>query len=86
MTGSRIALDPDEEAIARARIRARALAARLAVSLVDRELYTEIRLFLDEVGFPACDAMEAFASRTEVQLRRRLHLVLGLGASIEDET
>ncbi|MFD8493334.1 hypothetical protein [Amycolatopsis sp. NPDC059657] len=86
MTGPRITLDPEEESIARARLRARELAARLAASLIDRELYTEIRQFLDEVGFPACDALESLSGRADTQLRHRLHLILGLGSTGGDET
>lgn len=86
MAGSRIALDPDEAAIARARIHARELAARLAVSLIDRQLYVELREFLEEVGFPACDALDAMAGCTDARLRSRLCLVLGLDSSREDET
>lgn len=80
MTGPRATLNPGELTIARARVRARDLAQRLATSLIDRQLYQEMQEFLDLVGFRACDALEALAGCDDQQLRHRLHLVLGIGA------
>ena len=78
MTRFRTALDPDEETIARARVRARQLGQRLATTLIDRQLYGELQQFLDELAFRACDAMDGLAAGSDTQLRRRLDLVLGL--------
>lgn len=80
MTGFSTRLDPAEATIARARIRARQLADRLACTPVDRQLYGELQQFLDEVGFRACDAMDALAGQTDPQLRQRLHLLLDVGS------
>ncbi|WP_216216856.1 hypothetical protein [Amycolatopsis aidingensis] len=79
MSGFRGELDPDEVAIACARVRARQLGRRLAVTLVDRELYEELQRFLDEVGFRACAALETVSRQPEGELRSRLELLLGGG-------
>jgi hypothetical protein len=81
VTGPRTDLAPGELIIAHARIRARDLARRLASTMVDRQLYEELRRFLDEVGFPACDALDALAGSRDLQLRKRLHQVLGIEAT-----
>lgn len=83
VTGTR--LDPAEATIARARVRARQLAYKLARTLIDRQLYGELQQFLDEVGFRACDALEALAGQSDPQLRQRLHLLLGVGSSPEED-
>ncbi|SEE25649.1 hypothetical protein SAMN04489729_6851 [Amycolatopsis lurida] len=48
--------------------------------MVDRQLYDELWRFLDEVGFPACDALDALAGSGDRELRKRLHQVLGIEA------
>ncbi|UMP06663.1 hypothetical protein [Amycolatopsis sp. EV170708-02-1] len=80
MTGSRADLAPGELLIAHARVRARDLGRRLESTMVDRQLYDELRRFLDEVGFPACDALDVLAGSGDRELRKRLHQVLGIEA------
>lgn len=80
MTGPRADLAPGELLIAHARVRARDLGHRLESTMVDRQLYDELRRFLDEVGFPACDALDALAGSDDRELRKRLHQVLGIEA------
>ncbi|MDI5979029.1 hypothetical protein [Amycolatopsis magusensis] len=83
MTGSRAVLEPGEETVAQACIRARQLGERLNTRLIDRELCWELQRFL-ELAFRACDALERLARRPETELRHRLDLVLGL-VQPEDE-
>lgn len=79
MTGPRVELAPTELLIVHARVRAGELGRRLASTMVDRQLYEELRHFIDEVGLPACDALDALASSGDRELRKRLHQVLGIG-------
>lgn len=79
MNGPRADLAPGELLIAHARVRARELGWCLRSRMVDRQLYEELRRFLDEIGFPACDALDALAGTGDRELRKRLHLVLGIG-------
>ncbi|MFJ4099918.1 hypothetical protein [Amycolatopsis japonica] len=80
MTGPHADLAPGELLVAHARIRARELGRRLESMMVERQLYDELRRFLDEVGFPACDALDALAGSGDRELRKRLHQVLGIEA------
>ncbi|WP_125734695.1 hypothetical protein [Amycolatopsis sp. WAC 04197] len=80
MTGPRADLSTSELLIAHARVRARGLGRRLESTMVDRQLYDELRRFLDEVGFPACDALDGLAGSDDRELRKRLHQVLGIEA------
>ncbi|GAA4544834.1 hypothetical protein [Amycolatopsis samaneae] len=86
MTRFHTELDPDEQTIALARVRARQLGQRLATSLIDRQLYGELQQFLDDLAFRACDAMDGLAGVSQARLRRRLDLVLGLAgvSSVSD--
>ncbi|WP_410599819.1 hypothetical protein [Amycolatopsis sp. lyj-90] len=80
MTGPHTDLVPGELLVAHARVRARDLGRRLGSALVDRQLYEELQRFLDEVGFPACDALDRLASSSDRELRKRLHQVMGIEA------
>lgn len=78
MTRPHTDLASGELLVAHARVRARDLGRRLASTLVDRQLYEELRRFLEDVGFPACDALNVLAGSGDQALRKRLHQVMGI--------
>lgn len=80
MTRPHADLASGELLVAHARVRARDLGRRLASTLVDRQFYEELRRFLEDVGFPACDALDVLASSGDQALRKRLHQVMGIEA------
>ena len=73
-----VLLDVRERRVAMARIRVGEFVERLLATPIDRELYAELREFLDQEAVQACAAWEELRARGPRYQQRRLLALLRL--------